>query len=162
MKLRPMLAAPAPSFDQLIYPLYASPKIDGVRCLIVAKQWYSDFIGAPPTANVEAVAVSRTLKPIPNHYIQSCLDDARLIGLDGELVVGPANAPDTMSRTMSGAMSFNGEPDFTYHWFDAWTRQIPYTAWHKQVLAETIKVPSHPHLAHLYQQYITTPDILEE
>lgn len=103
-RLRPMLAAPAPEdLDQLRLPLLASPKIDGIRCLIVNGR-----------------AVSRTLKPIRNHHIQSILGNPELNGLDGEIVVGSPTAPNAMQATTSGVMSAYGEPDFQFHVFDEW------------------------------------------
>ena len=99
-QFKPMLAAPAPA--SLTFPLVASPKLDGIRCLIRGGQ-----------------AVSRTLKPIPNRYVQAVLEGLP-DGLDGELIVGKPTAPDCMQVTTSGVMSRDGEPDFTYWVFDDW------------------------------------------
>ena len=97
---RPMLAC---KYDpaRVHWPMLASAKLDGVRCLI-----------GPDGP------VSRTLKPIPNKFIQAQLSRPELIGLDGELCVGPASARDLMQRTTSGVMSVEGEPDFTFRVFD--------------------------------------------
>lgn len=96
-QFRPLLAADA-SEEDVVFPVYASPKIDGIRCLI---------------RNGEAV--SRALKPIPNRYIRKCLElhADRLNGFDGELTVG-----DGFNSSTSSIMSHGGEPDFTYHVFD--------------------------------------------
>lgn len=112
--LRPMLAATAPADrSKLSYPLLASPKLDGVRCMIVN--------GKP---------VSRTLKPIPNQHIQNILSNyPEIEGLDGELIVGDPAAPGCLSRTVSGVMSQDGQPDFTFFVFDNWQRKIPYGQW---------------------------------
>lgn len=96
----PMLAATAERSD-LVFPLAASMKLDGVRCLIKG-----------------GVALSRTLKPIPNRYVQAKLANMRLEGFDGELTVGPPNAPDVYRKTTSGVMAHAGEPDFQFHVFD--------------------------------------------
>lgn len=104
MAFAPMLASPA-DLDNTIYPVWASPKLDGIRCLIKGHQ-----------------PLSRSLKVIPNAYVQSVLSDLGLEGLDGELCVGPYNAQDLMQRTTSGVMSQSGEPDFTYYVFDLWVR----------------------------------------
>ncbi len=102
--MRPMLAAKITKFEALRFPLLASPKLDGVRCLIK-----------------EGVALSRTLKPIPNAFIQSKLSNlAEFEGFDGELVVGEATGEGVMQRTTSGVMSFHGSPHFTYFVFDRW------------------------------------------
>jgi DNA ligase 1 len=103
-QLRPMLASHAPAdLDALRYPLLASPKLDGIRCLIVNGQ-----------------AVSRTLKPIRNQHIQRLLGNPDLDGLDGELIVGEPTAPDCYRRTDSAVMSAAGEPDFRFYVFDRW------------------------------------------
>lgn len=100
--LRPMLAAKTPDdITQLRFPLYASPKLDGVRCLIRAGQ-----------------PVSRTLKPIRNAHVKSVLSYVGLEGLDGELVVGSPTAPDVYRTTNSGVMSFSGIPEFRFFVFD--------------------------------------------
>lgn len=103
--MKPMLGVAVDSFDKLTYPLLCSAKIDGVRCLIK-----------------DGVALSRSLKPIPNKYIQQWVkDNAEILeGLDGELVVGNAFSPTVFNTTTSGVMSREGEPDFQYIVFDIW------------------------------------------
>lgn len=109
MTMKPMLAVEAP--EVLCFPLYASAKIDGVRAVVVDGQ-----------------LLSRSMKPIPNAFVQTMLGHRELNGLDGELVVGPANDPGVMQTTMSGVMSKDGEPDFTYWVFDFWTAPtMPYS-----------------------------------
>lgn len=98
--MKPMLAA-ATDGTNLIYPLLASPKLDGIRCLIV-----------------NGVAMSRALKPIPNFYVQQWLSKPHLNGLDGELIVGEPTAPDVFQRTTSGVMTQKGIPKVGYHVFD--------------------------------------------
>lgn len=103
--MKPMLGVAVDSFDKLTYPLLCSAKIDGVRCLIK-----------------DGVALSRSLKPIPNNYIQQWVKEnaETLEGLDGELVVGNAFSPTVFNTTTSGVMSREGEPDFQYIVFDIW------------------------------------------
>jgi DNA ligase-1 len=96
VKFRPMLAASCDDLDQLRYPLLATPKIDGIRCIII-----------------DGVATSRSLKPIPNAYIQSVIGKPEFNGLDGELLVGAS-----FQQATSGIMSEDGEPDFTFYVFD--------------------------------------------
>lgn len=100
--MKPMLAVQAPT--DLTFPLYASAKLDGVRAVIQ-----------------HDLCLSRKMIQIPNAHIQSVLGNAKLNGLDGELTVGPPNAPDVMQRTMSAVMTRSGTPDFTYWVFDFWT-----------------------------------------
>ena len=98
--MKPMLAAPIKELLTLRFPKLVSPKLDGVRCLVL-----------------DGVAYSRNLKPIRNEHVQRSL--ARLPhGTDGELVVGPPVGPDVFNRTQSGVMSFDGEPDFKFYVFD--------------------------------------------
>jgi len=87
--------------DQVLFPLYASAKLDGIRCTIV-----------------NGVATSRSLKPIPNAYIQSELGRELFNGLDGELIMGDPCAEDCYLRTNSAVMSKKGEPEFSYYVFD--------------------------------------------
>jgi DNA ligase-1 len=99
--MKPMLAA-ATDGTGLTYPLLVSPKLDGIRCLIV-----------------NGIAVSRSLKPIPNHHVQRCLSKPHLNGLDGELIVGIPTARDVFQRTTSGVMSQDGKPNFVFCVFDS-------------------------------------------
>lgn len=107
--LKPMLASPI-DLTKIRYPVMVQPKFDGIRALAVNGQ-----------------ALSRTLKPIPNKFVQSLFANYAQImhGMDGELVVGSPNDPKTFERTTSGVMSFGGEPDFTYVVFDNWDNPSP-------------------------------------
>lgn len=95
MTFRPLLAADATDAD-IRYPVLASPKIDGIRCLIV-----------------NGKAVTRSLKSIPNEHIRRMLEKYAPDGADGEIVVG-----DSFNSTTSAVMSRDGEPVFTYFVFD--------------------------------------------
>lgn len=105
--IRPMLAHSNPvephEIDFNLGPVWASPKLDGVRCLQMDKQ-----------------SMSRKLKLIPNAYVQERLGNVLLDGLDGEIVVGDPTHPDCIRRTTSGVMSRGGEPDFKLYVFDIW------------------------------------------
>jgi DNA ligase-1 len=85
----------------IVYPVMVSPKLDGIRALVRG-----------------GVVLSRSLKPIPNKHVQDLFGLDVLEGFDGELCVGPPNAPDVMQRTNSGVMSIEGTPDVVYHVFD--------------------------------------------
>ena len=105
--VKPMLAGKAT--DKQIAELldkfgemYASPKLDGIRCTIQ-----------------NGIAYSRSLKPIRNEYIQSILGGIELYnGLDGELIVGSSTAHDVYRTTTSNVMRSTGEPDFKFYIFD--------------------------------------------
>jgi DNA ligase-1 len=112
--LRPMLAAKDASKIQ--FPVYASPKIDGVRALIVDGRVYS-----------------RSLKLIPNAHVQQTFGRPELNGFDGELVVGSACASNCMQATTSGVMRRDGTPDVSFHAFDLW--DMPAEPYHTRLLA---------------------------
>lgn len=109
--MRPMLAADAEA-DKIRFPVLASVKVDGVRAVIR-----------------DGIAYSRTLKPIPNRFIQAWVTsfDGLLDGFDGELVVGEENANDVMQKTMSGVMSKDKQPNFKYMVFDLWDSPQDFT-----------------------------------
>jgi DNA ligase-1 len=99
MTFRPLLAAQLEDASTIKYPVLVSPKIDGIRCVIH-----------------EGKALTRSLKPIPNHYVREQL--VTCPAFDGELTVGIPNDPKTWNETSSAIMSHDGEPVFTYHVFD--------------------------------------------
>lgn len=99
--MKPLLAATVEDEAKLSFPLMASPKLDGIRCLIVD--------GRP---------MSRNMKDIQNKRIWHELFDMKLPDLDGELIVGDPKAADVFNRTSSGVMSRDGSPKFAYYVFD--------------------------------------------
>lgn len=106
--MKPMLAAQA-DLIKLQYPVLASPKLDGVRCLIV-----------------KGVAVSRSFKPIPNEWVQKCFARPEFNGLDGELIVGDSTAKDVFQQTTSGVMSVEGRPQVRLLVFDDMSHSGPF------------------------------------
>jgi len=108
-----MLAGQA-DLSKLRYPVAVTPKIDGIRCLIV-----------------DGVAVSRSWKPIRNRHVQALLEGLP-DGLDGELVV----VGGTFQDTTSGIMSEWGTPTFTYQVFDwaGWAKHDLREGYLKRVL----------------------------
>lgn len=107
---RPMLAGKA-DFATLRFPVFASVKIDGLRCTIR-----------------NGLPMSRSQKMLPNKHFQSWV--ARnadiLNGLDGEVVVGAVNAPDCYRNSVVGIMSEDGEPNFIFYVFDIINDSSPY------------------------------------
>jgi len=97
-KFKPMLAASTvPGLDGIKYPVLASPKLDGIRCLIIDGQ-----------------AVSRNLKAIPNRHVRDTLSTLDLDHLDGELMVD-----GDFNSVQSAIMSVAGKPKFYYNVFDS-------------------------------------------
>lgn len=95
---KPMLAAEV-DFDKLRYPIMASPKLDGVRAVII-----------------NGVVLSRSLKEIPNRHVQKLF--SHLEHYDGELIVGSPTSHTCYRDTMSGVMSRDGEPNVLLFAFD--------------------------------------------
>lgn len=130
MTIRPMLASPA---KQINFPVYASPKIDGIRAYVSGGQ-----------------LLSRSGKKIPNQYVQDTLGHRVMDGIDGELCVGPSNDKNLMQKTTSGIMSFDGKPDFTYWIFDVWSQgHMPFDQ-RLDLLRPTI-LSSHSYVKNLYE-----------
>lgn len=98
MITKPMLAGTLKNPNTLSYPILASPKLDGIRCL-----------------KIEGQVVSRALKPIPNVYIRETLEKClpNKGTFDGELITSKI-----FQKTTSDVMSFEGEPNFVYCLFD--------------------------------------------
>lgn len=101
MTFRPMLAVAA-DFPKIKYPVYASPKLDGIRASVV-----------------DGRLLSRTLKPIPNKAIYKALSTAAIDGLDGELIVGSPTSKTVYNETVSQVMAHDKNHEgVTYHVFD--------------------------------------------
>ena len=98
--MRPMLAGPA-DLSRLIYPVLVSPKLDGVRGLIL-----------------DGRLVSRSLKGFPNRHVMSLFSHRELNGLDGELILGDPHAPDAYRRTNSAVSTQLWTPDVKFWVFD--------------------------------------------
>ena len=97
--MKPMLAHTVEDASKIVFPVLASPKLDGIRCLMI-----------------DGAAHSRNLKLIPNQFIQRKLSGLK--GLDGELIVGHPRGEGVFNRSTSGVMSRDGEPEFRLYVFD--------------------------------------------
>lgn len=108
--MKPMLAGKAPEdLSQINYPVLCSPKLDGIRCVIID--------GVPKT---------RSLKNIPNKHTQQMFTSMLYNGLDGELIVGSNSAKDVYRETVSGVMTQEGIPDITFYVFDSCISNHPF------------------------------------
>lgn len=106
---KPLLATQLDDLTAIKYPVYASYKLDGIRAVI--------FNG---------VALSRSLKPIPNKHIQQWAKanaDA-LEGVDGEFIVGSPMQETVFRDTTSFVMSHDKVQDFTFYAFDVVTTEL--------------------------------------
>jgi DNA ligase-1 len=120
--------------NQLIYPVVGSVKLDGYRC----------------TCNNGAYTSS--MKKVTNDHIQSILSDPIYNGLDGELIVGPANDPNVFNNTTGPVRRKAGTPDFTYYVFDLTNVDAPY---HTRLAM--LNQLSLPHVIVLKQELLYNP-----
>ena len=95
---RPMKADKVKDMKGIRFPVLATPKVDGIRCVIV-----------------KGKALSNTLKPIPNQHVREVLEEHCWDGFDGELVLPGVK---TFAETSSAIMSRGGKPNFRYDVFD--------------------------------------------
>ncbi len=98
MITKPMLAGTLKDLSDLesLYPVWATPKLDGIRCLVI-----------------DGHAVTRNFKPIPNKHIREQVERFCQDGFDGEIMAG-----ENFSNLQSLVMSQEGTPKFEYHVFD--------------------------------------------
>lgn len=101
---KPMLASKLSEPGAIQFPVLMSPKLDGVRALVINGQ-----------------VMSRSLKMIPNAHIQQMLGRPEYEGFDGELIVGNPYDKDVYRTTVSGVMSQDGQPDVNLFTFDDYT-----------------------------------------
>jgi DNA ligase 1 len=107
MNIKPLLAVTCEYPEGLPYPVLASPKLDGIRCLIV-----DDVDGNPS-------AVSRSMKPIQNDFIRNWLEHNVSSGFDGEImVIDDKGQALPFNEISSAVMRKDGEPNFQYWVFD--------------------------------------------
>jgi len=105
---RAMLADDIPDekLEDIVFPMIASPKLDGIRCLI-------DPIAGGP--------VSREPKPCRNPFIWNALSSPEFAFLDGE-VMSPNGFKD--SQAMWGRKKATELEPFNYHVFDDFTYDV--------------------------------------
>ena len=102
--MKPMLAGKCDDVTKLKFPVLASVKLDGVRCLMIDGKLYS-----------------RTLKLIPNQKVQELFKSVPN-GSDGELILGDPTAHDAYRKTVSAVMGDgNSVTDLRYYVFDNFT-----------------------------------------
>ena len=94
---KPMLASKCGDPQALPFPVLATPKLDGIRCLKVGGK-----------------ALTRSFKPVSNRFVREWIEANLPDGVDGELVLRGG----TFSETTSAIGARDGEPDFVFHVFD--------------------------------------------
>lgn len=145
---KPLLAAPV-DFKFLDYGnLWLSPKLDGIRAIVI-----------------DGVVMSRSLKPIPNTYVQKLFGVPELEGFDGELICGEPNASDVYRDTNSAVMSRDGDPPVCFFVFDCIVNpDADYQLRYEDLLIDDLpdgvqivdqhRVSDHDHLLALEERYL--------
>lgn len=83
-KFKPMLAGKAEDLSKIRYPIIATEKLDGIRCLII-----------------DGVAYSRKMLPLPNRQLQEMASRYKDRNYDGELWYVHEDFNFTQSKIMS-------------------------------------------------------------
>ena len=141
---KPMAAATVEHFNQVRFPVLASPKIDGFRIVVRGGK-----------------AMTRNLLHFPNRHTQALFSHPAIDGVDGELVVGSPFGEGVFSRTSSGVTSLEGTPKAVLYAFDV--VDIPtFYAERLHALRQLLRtVPHHIPIKLVEQDLLTTPAQLE-
>lgn len=99
--MKPMLAATIKDITDVKFPVYASPKLDGIRGVVI-----------------DGVLKSRSLKNIPNAYVSERFSKDEFSGLDGELILGSPTAKDVYRQSNGACARHDGTPDVKFYVFD--------------------------------------------
>jgi DNA ligase-1 len=142
--MKPMLSADLNKarndFSTLHYPLLASPKFDGIRCVIY-----------------EGKALTRSLKPIPNRFVRAYLEALPdLEGMDGELMV-----EGSFQAVTSAIMSHEGEPSFVFNVFDNVHHKDPFHV-RLGLAAEKVDRLSDPRIVAVKHEWVRDAEALED
>jgi DNA ligase-1 len=138
---KPMLASSEiPNlYEDVKYPCYIQPKLDGIRCLAI-----------------DGVAYSRKMKPIPNQYVQKVFKELNLHGLDGELMVhGDFNS------VQSAIMSEDGEPEFYLAVYDYWDSDLPYSDRAALYTTKIFEINKPLFVKRVISEFVNTPEEAE-
>lgn len=130
---KPILAETVVSLESVVFPVLATPKLDGIRCL-----------------KVDGKALTRSLKPIPNKYIREYIETNCLDGFDGEIII----PNQSFNSTQSLVMTREGTPRFQYVVFDFVLddNQKPYI----DRISDLVAIPSVANISYLVPVEINT------
>lgn len=142
MSFKPMLASHA-DLESINFPVMCSPKLDGVRAVVLGGK-----------------VLSRSLKPIPNKFVQALFSDPCFEGLDGELIVGSPTDPHCFSNTTSGIMREDGDPKVSFYIFDSVLE--PNKTWMERFYATRSKYYHHDSIVVVNQTFVEDMDQLLE
>jgi len=121
MITKPMLAGKVGAIADIKYPVWATPKLDGIRCL-----------------KIDGKAVSRSFKPIPNQHSREMVEKHFPDGVDGELMVENT----TFQEVTHAVMSEDGKPSVVYYIFDyvKGNLDVPYLQRTKDLYTMSLKI----------------------
>lgn len=105
-KFKPMLAGKAEDLSKINFPVMVSPKLDGIRCLII-----------------DGVAYSRKMLPLPNKELQERASQYKDRNYDGELLCPSFDFNYVQSKIMSRRCQISG---CYYYVFDTISDRIYY------------------------------------
>ena len=148
--MKPSLAEDA-ILDKVKYPIYVSPKFDGVRAL-----------------NLNGTLTGRSLDPFEGFGITDYFSGDWTLGLDGEMVLGPDPCADRLCSLTTGAMGrFKGVTEMAdLHWwvFDLVTPDtvgLRYKARYEMLRARVTAL-NHPRIHLMPNAHVGTRTLLDE
>ena len=142
-EFKPSLAIDINKVKSLPKELMCSKKYDGIRA-----------------AFFSGTAYSRSLKLIPNLSIQAFAAEHMdiLERIDCELIVGDPFAKDVFSKSTSGCMRIEGQPEFTIYAFDLYLPGVPFKERYR-LLSELVKTSGIPRLVLVEHSVIDASEI---
>jgi DNA ligase-1 len=120
--MKPMRSVAPDAKYPINYPMLMSRKLDGIR--------FCKYKGQ---------ALSKSLKPIPNHHIRNWIEANVPEGVDGEIISGPPNLETTYGATFKAVMTHDGEPEFSLYVFDLCNMENAYAIDRLQNLESMIR-----------------------
>ena len=101
MSFTPMRSCEPTDKYPIQFPCYVSRKLDGIRLV-----------------KHEGRAKTKSLKSLPNKHITKFVEAHLPERIDCEIICGAPNLETTYNTTFRGAMTIEGEPEFTLYVFD--------------------------------------------
>lgn len=133
--MKPMLAATIKDVAKVRFPVFASPKLDGVRAIIL-----------------EGDALSRKLRRFDNEFTQRWFSQEDFSGMDGELIQGRPTDYDVFNVTSGAARRISGKPRLTFYVFDDFTHpHIDYINRVTGLKQRVAKLPGYTRVKYLEQ-----------
>lgn len=136
----------ADQLEKLKYPLYVSPKMDGIRCVIK-----------------NGFALSKKLVRLPNKRLQRLLSYCPA-GFEGELIHGDPLDPNVFDVTQKCVMSHDAPVDkIKLYVFDNWSNeQTPFSARINGIslVIDELRKRGHDHLHTMPHTYVHSADDL--